>query len=375
MTSGNDITRRSFVTGASLLAASLAAGTALGGCSGDKPSTKATDLQTKLDAGEDGARLFTDGIDRAVAIPSEITKVAATGPYAQIMLLQLAPERLVGLSSQLSDTQAPYFPDYVSELPVLGKLYGGKNANMNYEEIIGADPDVIIDVGERKSSLAEDLDKLQTNTGLPVVFIECGFDTMIDAYRKMGDVLGADDHVAELVSWVSDVISLAEKHCKAIKADGLRVIYSTGEYGLNVMRADSTHSAVLDAVGVNNIADVESASQAEVSIEQMLNWDPDVLLLAPNSYYGDIYSDPVWAEAKCVKNKRVYEVPAEPYSWIDQPPSVQQALGVLWLGNLLYPKLYDFDIVEKAREYYQLFWNYDVSEDKVRELLANSTFA
>lgn len=370
------LSRRAFISGASLFAATLATGGLLTGCSsGSTPSTKAAELATKAKAGTDGAWLFTDSAGRKVALSGEVGKVAASGPYAQLMLLQLAPERLVGLSSQLSDTQTPYFPDYVASLPIFGKLYGAKNANMNFEEIIKADPDVIIDVGEKKSNIADDLDDLQQRTGLPVAFVECSFDGMTDTYTQIGQILGVEDRANELASWVSDVQKLAKKHRKAIKADGLRVVYATGEYGLNVMRAGSTHSAVLDAVGVNNVADVESSSQAEVSIEQMLNWDPDVLLLAPNSYYSGIYSDKVWAEAKCVKNGRVYEVPAQPYSWIDQPPSVQQALGVLWLGNLLYPELYDFDIVQKAREYYQLFWNCEVDEDKMRSLLANSTFA
>jgi iron complex transport system substrate-binding protein len=106
-----------------------------------------------------------------------------------------------------------------------------------------------------------------------------------------------------------------------------------------------------------------------------MNWAPDVLLLSPaEGYFYDIYEDPVWAEVPAVRERRVFEVPAKPYEWLNKPPSVQTLLGLLWLGNLLVPDLYDFSITERACEFYRLFWHYALSEAEARELMANSTF-
>ena len=48
-------------------------------------------------------------------------------------------------------------------------------------------------------------------------------------------------------------------------------------------------------------------------------------------------------------------------------------LGIWWLGNLLYPQYYDYDMAEKTQEIFQLFWDYDLSEEEARQMLANST--
>lgn len=58
---------------------------------------------------------------------------------------------------------------------------------------------------------------------------------------------------------------------------------------------------------------------------------------------------------------------------MDKPPSVQTLLGVLWLGNLLYPEVYSFDMAATVQEFYQLFWGYELSESAARAMLANST--
>ena len=50
-------------------------------------------------------------------------------------------------------------------------------------------------------------------------------------------------------------------------------------------------------------------------------------------------------------------------------------LGVWWLGQLAYPDVYnDYDMVEVAREYYKLFWNYDLSDKEAKAMLSNSYF-
>ena len=57
-----------------------------------------------------------------------------------------------------------------------------------------------------------------------------------------------------------------------------------------------------------------------------------------------------------------------------QPPAVNRIIGIRWLGNLLYPDLYDEDMIEEAKTFYQLFWHYDLSDEEARALMAHSTY-
>ena len=58
---------------------------------------------------------------------------------------------------------------------------------------------------------------------------------------------------------------------------------------------------------------------------------------------------------------------------MSSPPSINRVLGIYWLGNLLYPELYDYDMVEKAQEFYRLFWHCELSAEEAEQLLARST--
>jgi iron complex transport system substrate-binding protein len=290
------------------------------------------------------------------------------------MLASFCPEYLVSLSSLFSNTQAHYLGEQLLELPVLGRYYG-KNADMNYEEIIRTDPDVIIDIGETKENIASDMDGLQTQTGLPVIFINAILANMDTAYERLGAALGLSERTVELQGYVRQALDFAEAHRAEVAARGIRLLYGSGEFGLDVVERGSVHSGAIDLLGVENVVVLEDTNSTLVSIEQVMVWAPDVVLLSPaEGFYLDIYEDGTWASVPAVRERRVYEVPAKPYEWLNKPPSVQTVLGLQWLGNLLFPDIYDFDIVEKAREFYRLFWHYELSADEARELMATSTF-
>ena len=323
-------------------------------------------------------RIFKDSAGREVEVPKTIERVAPSGTYAQIMLYTLCPEKLTGLSSAFTRTQKKYVDEKYFELPVLGQFYGG-SGTLNLEALIAAAPDIIIDIGEPKEGIAEDMDGLQEQSGIPAVFIEARLDNMAEAYDMLGELLNYTAKSDQMSAYIRDVFNMAEENnAKLSESDRLRVIYSQGEYGLEVNAAGSIHAEALDKAGAVNAAQLGEAAisgkgGAEVSIEQMLNWQPDVILLSPEANYDEIFTDPIWADVTAVQERRVYEVPLGMYNWLDRPPSVQRVLGVLWLGNLLYPQVYNYDMTKKAQEFYKLFFDYDLTEQEARELMAEST--
>ena len=61
-----------------------------------------------------------------------------------------------------------------------------------------------------------------------------------------------------------------------------------------------------------------------------------------------------------------------PYNWLSNPPSFNMILGIWWLGNLLYPQYYDYDMTAKAQEIYQLFWNCTLSDEDAAAILSRA---
>lgn len=365
------MTRRDFV----LLAAAAGLCTLGGGLAGctSQVSGRARELEDAAASGSGDARWFVDDAGRRVALPSQVGKIVPSGPYAQVLLCTLCPQALVGLSSSFSAAQARYFPETVTGLPVLGRYYG-KNATMNYEAVIDLAPDAIIDIGESAEGIAEDMTALQEQTGIPCVFLKGEFADLSATYRVLGDLTGEEQRAEQLASYIEETCAFAEANRAEVVARDIRLMYATGAYGYQVKAKGTVHSNAIDLLGANNVAVLTDANATEVSPEQVMIWQPEVLLLSPESgFFSYIYGDETWSSIEAVRNRCVYEVPYQPYEWLDRPPSVQTVLGLQWLGNLLCSDLYDFDMVDCAREFFELFWGYDLSSEEAAALLANST--
>ena len=321
-------------------------------------------------------RVVTDSAGRQVEIPADIRRVAPSGSTAQMILMPIAYDLLAGLSSSPSTAQMPYFPEEVRYLPTFGQFYGSK-ANLNMESLIDARPQIIIDLGDKKDSIADDMDRIQKQTGIPTVFIEADLDDMAAAYRTLGDILNRSDMAEPLAQFIEKTVSMArENSAKIPENQRLSVLFGTGSTGLACNAAGSVQADVIDLVGaVNAIIPQEVSNRGggtTVSLEEVYAVEPDVILLSTGGPY-DTLAQGEWAGLQAVQSGKYYEIPGLPYDWMSSPPSVNRVLGIWWLGNLLYPELYDYDMVQVAREYYGLFWHYDLTEEKARQMLSRST--
>lgn len=321
-------------------------------------------------------RVITDSAGRQVEIPAQIQRVAPSGSTAQMILMPIAYDLLAGLSSSPSTAQMPYFPEEVRYLPTFGQFYGSK-ANLNMESLIDARPQIIIDLGDAKDTIADDMDRIQKQTGIPTVFIEANLDDMAAAYRTLGDILNRSDMAESLAQFIEKTVSMArENSAKIPENQRLSVLFGTGSTGLACNAAGSVQADVIDLVGaVNAIIPQEVSNRGggtTVSLEEVYAVEPDVILLSTGGPY-DTLAQGEWAGLQAVQSGKYYEIPGLPYDWMSSPPSVNRVLGIWWLGNLLYPELYDYDMVQVAREYYGLFWHYDLTEEEARQMLSRST--
>ncbi|MBO4695912.1 MAG: ABC transporter substrate-binding protein [Lachnospiraceae bacterium] len=320
-------------------------------------------------------RTFTDSVGREVEIPYTLEKVAVSGPLAQIVLFALCPDKLAGIAGEWDKTAEKYLATEYYNLPVLGQLYGGKG-ELNLETLLNSGAQVVIDVGEPKKTIAEDLDGLQAQTGIPFVHVTATISTMGDAYRKLGELLGMQDEAEALAVYCENVYSRTLEI--ADSAEKRNLLYIAGDQGLNVIANGSYHAEVIDLLS-NNLAVVDSPSSKgtgnEVDMEQILLWNPDVILFAPGSIYSSVKDMPEWQAVKAVQTGEYYEVPFGPYNWMGFPPSAQRLLGMMWMSKLLYPEKAGYDLYDEVREYYRLFYHADLTKEQYEELIGNSILA
>lgn len=360
-------------------AAALVLALSLAGCSGGQKESGGQGGGTQ--AAQSETCTFTDSLGREVELPATIDRVVASGPLAQNVLLTIAPDKMVGLATKIADDQAKYLGSDYASLDVLGQIYGGKG-DFNKEAVAAADPRVVIDVGEAKDGMKDDLDALQEQIGIPVVHIASSLDAYDEAYTTLGDLLGVQDRAKELADYCKKAYDETSTVMAGIpESERASVLYCVGDSGLNVIAKGAYQGGVVDMCA-NNVGVVEKASGSgtgnEVSFEQIANWNPSVILFATNGKdAGDFYesagSDPTWASLAAIQNGAYCQVPSEPYNWLSSPPSVNQILGVQWLPRVLYPDKFATSATDVAKDYYKTFYNYDLTDADVAELMAHAT--
>ena len=352
----------------------------LAGCGSSSSSSAASSASdsgssASSSVAADGTVEFTDSAGRTVEVPANIERVAVTGPISQMAMLTLAPEKLVGLSNELSDAEITYVGDYAS-LPVLGQIYGGKG-DFNKEAVANAGPQVVIDIGEAKKTIVEDLDEIQESISIPCIHIEATYNTYDQAYTQLGELLGVQDRAKELADYCTASIKVTDDTVAAIpETDRVKVAYLLGDAGLNAMAKGSFQGTVVDAIA-DNVAVIDnpggSGLGTETSFEQIALWDPQMIVFAPGSIYDTVGSDASWQTLSAISSGNYYAVPGEPYNWLSSPPGINQVLGYQWFARLCYPDKFQDSVADIVKDYYKTFYNYDLSDDDCAKLIANST--
>jgi len=323
-----------------------------------------------------GSREYTDSTGRSVTIPETVTRIAVTGPLSQIYILPLAGDMLVGVSNAYAEDAQLYLPSYILEKTEIGQLYGGKG-EMDLEALLAAAPDVVIDIGEPKKTTADDLAALTEQTGIPFLHIDATVASAPEAYRTLGKLLGREEKAEELAAWCENTYAKISAMMARVDADNARkrLLYCLGDTGTNVLAQGSFHAETVNMMSTNAAVledAVSSGAGNEVDLEQLLVWNPEVIIFAADSCYDAVAGAPQWQSLDAVSRGQYYETPCGPYGWLSSPPSVQRYLGMLWLGQLLYPEYTDYDLQEEVTAYYKLFYGCELTEQMYRDLTANA---
>jgi iron complex transport system substrate-binding protein len=353
--------------------ASCGEGDMIQSISPSRDQTESPPTSEGADVGGDAgavSRSFTDSVGREVDLPVNISRIAPSGALAQMFLIAIAPDMLVSVASEYGEDALKYIPDVTKSLPVVGQFYGSDDLNL--ETIAAINPDVVIDVGEPKDTIVEDMDGITQALAVPAIHITASLQSTPEAFRTLGRLLGREEKGEALAQYCERVLELTARVMDKVGENKTGVLYCLGDAGLNVLAKTSFHSEVLDYIADNRaVVDAPSSkgSGNETDLEQISLWDPEVIVFAPDSIYDDAAADPAWAQLSAIRNGRYYKTPFGPYNWMGMPPSINRYLGMLWLTKTLYPNLAEYDLYEEVGEYYSLFYWIDLTETEFNALV------
>lgn len=352
-------TRRDFLKAAGATGASVALAGALAGCSGTSSNSSSEKKEE-----EPKTQTVTDMGGTDVEVPTNPTKYA-DGWYAhnEITIMLTGAEGLVATHCAPKD-----YPWMYKVCPNMSNATATFGKDFNFEDLVALEPQVIFDS-------TNDLRDKATEAGIPLV--NCMFKTFDETKKSIeltASVFGGDapdiakKYNAELDQVLSDVKAKTDK---LADSERVSVLHGNAVHDLTI---DGTNTIIDDwikAAGGKN-AVTESAqgnAQAKFSLEQIVAWNPDVIITGKAADVDAILNDPNWATINAVKNKKVYVNPKGVFGW--DRYGVEELLQIQWAAATLHPELFgDIKIEEKVKDLYKTYLNYNLTDDEVKLILA-----
>ena len=328
----------------------------------------------------EGSKNITDMAGRSVTIPGAVNNIVATSPPMTTVLYMIAPDKLKAVNFQWTDDELKYVPSQYANYPVVGGWYGAQDGS--YEEFIASEPDIVIEsIDESGDGNLETVNERQQKFGtIPVVAVNdtTNVEKVDSSITFMGEIIGAQDKAKQLTDFNDKYLNMVhDRASKLSDGDKKTVYYAQGDDGLQTNPSHSTHGQLIDLIGGKNVADAlnqgNTTGGIQVSIEQVISWNPDIIITNDQEFYDSIYNDSNWASINAVKNKEVYVSPQSPFKWFDRPVGANMIIGVPWTAKVIYPDDYkDIDMVSATKEFYSNFYHFDLSDDQAKQLLMDS---
>lgn len=327
--------RRALTRTAVPLAAALVAAAVLAGCTS---GASAAATATPTAGASPGTITVTDQRGKTIELAGPARRIVTIPMPAASMVVALdgGTDHLVGMNSAsktalVGSVLGDFFPAAKS----IASDVSGSDFVPNVESIVALHPDVVIQWGDRGEAYTAPLEQ----AGIPVIGLTYGTQDDLEQWvRIIGTVLGKQDRADQLVArfhqGLTDVKSLV-----AGAADKPGVLYlNSSSAGYKANGTGTYNDFAINLVGGRNVA-AELKGTTATSIEQILAWNPDVVLLSnfDTTMPQDLYDNPLWQDVAAVKNKRVYRMPLGGYRW--DPPSQESALSWRWLAQVAHPDL------------------------------------
>ncbi len=319
-------------------------------------------------------RTVTDMLGRKVEVPEPLTRVALLGgPTGQIAYILGARGQLCAVTKSLKTSELIRIMDpSVTQLAAPRSVSG----QVNLEELLAADPQLVI-AGDLDGSLVE------KKTHVPVAYFQSSmeqtFEEMAEEVQFYGRVFHKEARAEKYAQYLRRTVDLIQSRVKDIPDEKRKVVFNGySSNHLVTLGGDTFMQKHIELAGCRNAAGTLRSSGikeglhtglAEVSMEKVLGWNPDILVIDFGSP-SDVYGDPKWKSITAVKNRAVFKQPIGVFIW-DRPTAESAVLHPLWLAKTAYPERFkDIDMIAEVKTFYREIMSFDMSDEQARAVLS-----
>lgn len=367
----------------------------LAGCSSANVAVKNTqeteavqESQTAQEAdtneiNKEETRTIVDHAGHEVVLPAQIERIAITSitPLPSVYcMFEGNADRLIGISpSSMAAAENSLLAQVIPEIVDVPTEFmtGGE---VNIEELVAMKPDVVF----YNESKQEEYEKLSAAGLTAVAFstTQWGSDSVetFEAWvTLLGEVLGEEDKAAGITEYGRKTYDMIqERLAQAGDSEEQPRVLFLYQYADGVIQTSgSNHFGEYwaNATGAVNVAHESDARGLEINMEQIYEWDPDIIYITnfvpylPEDLYNNAIEGHDWSVVRAVQEKNVYKCPLGVYRWY--PPSSDTPLMLLWMAKMNHPDLFeDIDLETEMKEYYQKFYDIELTDENI-EMIFN----
>lgn len=302
---------------------------------------------------------ITDHAGREVKVTGNYEKIVSGYYISTSMLVSLGlNDKLVGIESKAE--KRPLYKLAAKELLELPKV--GTAKDFDLEGCIALKPDLVI-LPKKLTEQAKTL----SDAGITVIVINPENEKLLkESIEMVATATGTTEKAKKLLSYYDEQYAKLEKLTKDSKEKPSVYLAGTSDI-LTVASGKMYQNSVIEKAGGVNVAkDLADDQWAKISYEQLLKYNPDMIVIIPEAEFTkeDVLKDPQLANLNAVKNKAVYEMPSDFEAWDSPVPSC--VLGSMWLASIIDEEGYSFDDFKNdAASFYKEFYNVDIDRELV----------
>jgi len=273
---------------------------------------------------------LTDGTGTAIELPGPAARVVSLGPSNTEILFAIgAQDRIVGCDLT---------SDYPAEAKPLAVI--ADYPTLNVESIVGLQPDLVLaaeiispEQVQSMRSLGLNVFYLANPTSLP--------DDLFANIRSVGALAGRSAEAETLITGLQSRFDAVKE--KAAAAATAPMVYfeldATDPAKPYVAGPGSFVDTLIHIAGGKNLGAGLSTAWAQISAEEILHLDPDVILLGDTGYgitVESVTARPGWSTLKAVKNGSIYDIDSN----LVVRPGPRLADGLELLARRIHPEIF-----------------------------------
>ena len=329
-------------------------------------------------------RIITDQLDRKVTIPDHIHRAVVLQHQTLNIAVQLdATKQIVGV---LSNWKKQLGKNYVRLAPELENMaMPGDLNSVNIESLLALKPDVVFVTNYAPPEMIKQI----SDVNIPVVAISLRTGEACEKGKLNPTLTDEDkaynDGLKQGIELIAEVFEKKQQSNELIKAafanrkllaDRLgnipvdkRIRTYMANPDLGTYGSGKYTGLMMEHSGAYNVAAATIKGFKQVSLENVLEWNPAVILVQDR--YPDvvlkILNDQGWANIQAVKDKKVLLMPEYAKAW-GYPMPEALALGEVWLAKALYPQRFqDVNLDKMVNDYYQKFYRTSYKADNAAQ--------